>query len=111
MKSLKTLFLIPILLFSAINSSFSKPVPKTIHIQPLGKVSPIYVQLVKESVKTFYGYDCAVKPQLEVTNAMLSRVKKRIDANKALRSNKTSENLLFITEGDISFNKDVANPE
>lgn len=85
--------------------------PKTIHIQPIGKVSPIYIQMVKESVKSFYGYNCVVKPKMEVTNAMLSRVKKRIDANKALRSNKTSENLLFITERDVSYNKDIANPE
>ena len=108
---LKSLCFSLILLVLVINLACSQPVPKTIHIQPLGKVSPIYVQLVKESVKTFYGYDCVVKSRVEVTNAMLSRLKKRIDANKALRSNKTSENLLFITEGDISYNKDVANPE
>jgi archaemetzincin len=112
MKFPKTLFLIPLFLLAAINSSCSKPVPKTIHIQPLGKVSPVYIQLVKESVKSFYGYNCVVKSRLEVTNAMLGRVKKRIDANKALRSNKTSENMLFITERDISHNnKEKADPE
>jgi archaemetzincin len=109
---LKSLCFSLILLVLVINLACSQPVPKTIHIQPLGKVSPIYVQLVKESVKSFYGYNCVVKPRLEVTNAMLGRVKKRIDANKALRSNKTSENMLFITERDISHNnKEKADPE
>ncbi|WP_395802446.1 matrixin family metalloprotease [Daejeonella sp.] len=112
MKSPKTFLLIPALFLALINFSCSQPVPKTIHIQPLGKVSPIYIQLVKESVKSFYGYNCVVKPQKAVTNAMLSPVKKRVDANKALRSNKTSENLLFITERDISHNnKEKADPE
>ena len=101
MKFFKALFRIPALLLFVIIFGCSDPVPKTIHIQPLGKVSPIYIQMVKESVRSFYGYNCVIKPQIAVTNAMLSRVKKRIDATKALSSNKTTKNLLFITEEDI----------
>jgi archaemetzincin len=111
MKSPKILLLIPLFLLAAINFSCSEQVPKTIHIQPLGKVSPIYIRMVEESIKSFYGYNCVIKPQIAVTNAMLSPVKKRVDANKALNSNKTSENLLIITERDISYRKDKANPE
>ena len=65
---------------------FLKPITK-INIQPLGEVSPEYILLVKKSVKTFYGYDCEVLPPKKITNDMLSPVKKRIDANKALRNN------------------------
>lgn len=111
MKSPKILFLIPLFLVAAINFSCSEPAPKTIHIQPMGKVSPIYIRMVEESIKSFYGYNCVIKPQIAVTNAMLSPVKKRVDANNALNSNKTSENLLIITERDISYRKDKANPE
>ena len=112
MKSSKALFRIPALLLLVITFGYSDPVPKTIHIQPLGKVSPIYIQMLKESVRSFYGYNCVIKPQIAVTNAMLSRVKKRIDATKALSSNKTSKNLLFITERDIChYNKEKAIPE
>jgi archaemetzincin len=112
MKFFKALFRIPALLLFVIIFGCSDPVPKTIHIQPLGKVSPIYIQMVKESVRSFYGYNCVIKPQIAVTNAMLSRVTKRIDATKALSSNKTSENLLFLTERDIChYNKKKAIPE
>ncbi len=112
MKSSKALFRITALLLLVITFGCSDSIPKTIHIQPLGKVSPIYIQMVKESVRSFYGYNCVIKPQIAVTNAMLSRVTKRIDATKALSSNKTSENLLFLTERDIChYNKKKAIPE
>ena len=84
---------------------------KTIYIQPLGNVSTKYIAFVKKSVKSFYGYDCVVKPQKEITNDMLSPIKKRIDANKALLNNKSNDNLLIITEKDICHKKDIKNPE
>ena len=42
---------------------------------------------------------------------MLSKVTKRIDANKALRTNETNGNLLYITEKDICHFKDKNRPE
>ena len=84
---------------------------KTINIQPLGTVSPEYIAFVKKSVKAFYGYDCVVKSQKEITDDMLSPIKKRIDANKALLNNKSNDNLLIITEKDICHKKDIKNPE
>lgn len=106
----KLLFIVPIALIGLVGFYFLKPVTK-INIQPLGKVSPEYINLVKKSVKTFYGYDCAVLPPKEITKEMLSPIKKRIDANKALRNNLTFDNLLILTEKDICCNKDKDNPE
>ncbi len=67
--------------------------------------------MLKKSVKTFYGYDCKVLPPKMITNDMLSKVTKRIDANKALRKNKTNGNLLILTEKDICHFKDKSRPE
>ena len=106
----KLLFIVPIALIGLTGFYFLKPVTK-INIQPLGKVSPEYTNLVKKSVKTFYGYDCTVLPPKEITKDMLSPIKKRIDANKALRNNLTFDNLLILTEKDICCNKDKDNPE
>jgi archaemetzincin len=85
--------------------------PVVIIIQPLGNVSNEYIEQVKKSVKSFYGYDCKVLPQKQITKAMLSKVTKRIDANKALRKNPSKENLLILTEKDICHFKDKLRPE
>jgi archaemetzincin len=106
----KIILLLLIVLVGVTSFYFFKPV-KTINIQPLGTVSPEYIALVKKSVKSFYGYDCVVMPQKEITNDMLSPIKKRIDANKALLSNLTFDNLLIITEKDICHYEDSENPE
>ena len=106
----KLLLIVPIVLIGLTGFYFLKPVTK-INIQPLGKVSPEYINLVQKSVKTFYGYDCTVLPPKEITKDMLSPIKKRIDANKALRNNLTFDNLLILTEKDICCNKDKDNPE
>jgi archaemetzincin len=106
----KLLLIVPIALIGLTGFYFLKPVTK-INIQPLGKVSPEYINLVKKSVKTFYGYDCTVLPPKEITKDMLSPIKKRIDANKALRNNLIFDNLLILTEKDICCNKDKDNPE
>jgi archaemetzincin len=85
--------------------------PIVINIQPLGKVSNEYIEHVKKSVKSFYGYDCKVLPQKQITKAMLTKVTKRIDANKALRKNPSKGNLLILTEKDICHFKDKLRPE
>ena len=106
----KLLFIVPVVLIVLTSYYYLKPVTK-INIQPLGIVSPVYINQIKKSVKSFYGYDCVVKPKKEITKDMLSRVTKRIDAKKALRSNLSFDNLLIITEKDICFNKNKSNPE
>ena len=106
----RLLFFLLIILIGATSFYFSKPVT-TIKIQPLGDVSPQYINLVKKSVKTFYGYNCVVLPKKTITNSMLSKITKRVDANKALRSNLSFDNLLLLTEKDICYYKDKNRPE
>jgi archaemetzincin len=106
----KLLFIVPVALIVLTSYYYLKPVTK-INIQPLGAVSPVYINQIKKSIISFYGYDCVVKPKKEITKDMLSRVTKRIDAKKALRSNLSFDNLLIITEKDICYNKNKSNPE
>lgn len=106
----KILLIIVLVLVGLTGFYFLKPV-QTVNIQPLGTVSPEYIELVKKSVKSFYGYDCVVLPQKEITNDMLSPIKKRIDANKALMFHFSFDNLLIITEKDICHKKNAKNPE
>ena len=106
----RLLFFLLIILIGATSFYFSKPVT-TIKIQPLGDVSPQYINLVKKSVKTFYGYNCVVLPKKTITKSMLSKITKRVDANKALRSNLSFDNLLLLTEKDICYYKDKNRPE
>lgn len=106
----RILFFLLIILIGATSFYFLKPVT-TIKIQPLGVVSPQYINLVKKSVKTFYGYNCVVLPKKTITKSMLSKTTKRVDANKALRSNLSFDNLLILTEKDICYKKDKNRPE
>jgi archaemetzincin len=106
----KLLLIIPIVLIALTGFYYLKPITK-INIQPLGNVSTEYINLVKKSVKSFYGYDCVILPKKEITKDMLSPIKKRIDADKALIKNISLNNLLILTEKDICYRKDKSNPE
>jgi archaemetzincin len=98
-------------LLVALNFCCVKPAKKIINIQPLGKVSPIYINWVKKSIQSFYGYEVIVLPNKKITKNMLSKVTKRVDANKALDNNPTSGHLLYLTEKDICYFKDKNRPE
>ncbi len=106
----KILLIIPIALIALTSFYYLKPVSK-INIQPLGDVSPEYINLVKKSVKSFYGYDCVVLPKKEITKDMLSPIKKRVDADKILKNKLSFDNLLILTETDICYSKDKNNTE
>ena len=106
MKKITFLFL-----FLVFSSFCTTKEPIVINIQPLGKVSNEYIEHVKNSVKTFYGYNCKVLPTMPITKQMLTKVTQRIDAKKALRTNKTKGNLLILTERDICHYKDKSRPE
>jgi archaemetzincin len=108
---MKKILVISLLLVITTISFCTPKEPIVINIQPLGKVSNEYIEQVKKSVKTFYGYDCKVLHPKKITNNMLSKVTKRIDANKALRTNETNGNLLYVTEKDICHFKDKNRPE
>ena len=106
----KLLLIIPIVLIVLTSFYFLKPV-KTIYIQPLGEVSPEYIALVKKSIKTFYGFECIIKPEKSITKNMLSPIRKRIDADKAILQNLSFDNYIIITEKDICHRKDQNNTE
>ncbi len=108
---MKKLFIIITINLIALISFYAfKPISKII-IQPLGNVSQDYIGQVKKSIKSFYGYDCVILPKKEITRDMLSKKTKRIDADKALSSNKTANYYLIITEKDICHFKSAVKPE
>jgi hypothetical protein len=80
----KLLLFITITLLILTGFSIKKPM-EVIYIQPLGKVTPVYIEQIKKSVKSFYGYNCIVKNKIEVTPDILSKVTKRVEANKLLK--------------------------
>lgn len=106
----KLLLFITIALFGFTSFYYIKPTT-LINIQPLGDVSREHITQIKKSVKSFYGHDCVVLPKKQITNDMLSPIKKRIDADKALRNNVSFDNLLIISEKDICYRKNKDNPE
>ena len=82
---IKTKLIIGLILISTgICMSFKwAPVSKknlTIYIQPLGKVDSDYLNYVKKSVKDFYGYNCIIKTEIDLTNDI------RIETRKGLRN-------------------------
>lgn len=106
----KQLLIIPIVLFVLTSFYLFRPT-KVIYIQPLGDVSPEYINVVKKSVKSFYGYDCIVSPKIEVTSDLITPIKKRLSASKILIKNFSLYNVLILTEKDICYKKDSNNPE
>ena len=107
---MKKLLIIAVALFVLTGFRFAKP-NEVIYIQPLGKVSPEYIDVVKKSVKSFYGYDCVVNKKKEVTADILSKVTKRVEANKLLSKYKSSQNTMILTEKDICHFKDKLRPD
>lgn len=78
---------------------------KIVMILPLGDVKPEYLKLVKNSVESFYGFECVIKPKVNLTNDLLSKSKKRYNADKILQKFNSNNNLLIITEKDIATKK------
>jgi archaemetzincin len=83
----------------------------TIYIQPLGKVDSDYLNYIKKSVIDFYGYNCIIKTEIDLTNDILSGSKTRYDANKILEKYNSNSNLVLITEKDIAYKKSSQYPE
>jgi archaemetzincin len=103
-------FIIPISVVILAFFSFSKPI-EVIYIQPLGNVSPAYIELVKKSVKSFYGVNCTLQPKIRITTDVLSKMTKRVDADKLLKKYNSQRNTLIITEYDICHFKNKLKPE
>ncbi len=99
-------FLITILM-----SSFNDFKSKTIYIQPLGDVNTESMNYLKTSIKEFYGYDCVIKPKLNLTNDILAGSRTRYEASKILNKYNSNQNILIITEKDIAHKKSDEFPE
>ena len=106
----KLLFIVPVALIVLTSYNYLKPVTK-INIQPLGAVSPVYINQIKKSVKSFYGFDCVVLPSKSISKDIISKIKKRIDADRALSKYNSDKNLLLVTEKDICHFVDKNSPE
>ena len=100
-----------LLLVLLLATSFVTIKPKTIYIQPLGNVKQEYVNYIEESVENFYGYNCVVKPKLNLTNDILAGSKTRYEAGKILKKYNSNDNVLLIIEKDIAHRKSSEFPE
>jgi archaemetzincin len=106
MKKITILILVLLLATSFVNIK-----PKTIYIQPLGNVNQEYINYIKKSVENFYGYNCVVKPKLNLTSDILAGSKTRYEAGKILKKYNSKDNILLITEKDIAHKKSNDFPE
>jgi archaemetzincin len=100
-----------LLLLLLLTSSFVNTKPKTVYIQPLGDVNQEYINYIKKSIESFYGYDCVVKSKLNLTNDILAGSKTRYEAGKILKKYNSKDNILLITEKDIAHKKSSEFPE
>ena len=100
-----------LLLVLLLATSFVTIKHKTIYIQPLGNVKQEYVNYIEKSVENFYGYNCVVKPKLNLTNDILAGSKTRYEAGKILKKYNSNENVLLIIEKDIAHRKSSEFPE
>jgi archaemetzincin len=92
-------------LFFVFNSAFGQTSSKIVYIQPLGDVNGKYVQKVKKSVESFYGFKCVVKPKVGFTTDLLANSKTRYEASKILGKFRSKDNILIVTEKDIACKK------
>lgn len=73
-----------------------------VFLQPLGDVGQPYIDVLKNSIETFYGFDCVIKEKIDFTNDILSKSKTRYDADKILNKFNGNNYLIIITEKDIA---------
>lgn len=100
-----------ILFLAILLSSFNNQKTKLVYIQPLGDVNKEYMDYLKTSIKEFYGYDCVIKPKLNLTNDILAGSKTRYEASKILNKFNSKHNTLIITGKDIAYRKSDDFPE
>jgi archaemetzincin len=110
-KHIKIINITFFLLLAILLSSFNNYKSKIIYIQPLGDVNTEYMNYLKTSIKEFYGYDCVIKPKLNLTNDILAGSRTRYEAGKILNKYNSNQNTLIITEKDIAHKKSDEFPE
>lgn len=81
-----------------------------IFIQPLGDVSPDYIQTVKESIESFYNFECKVLETSDLSVELLSPSKRRYSADRIIEKFDTQSRYIVLTEADITTEKN-GNPE
>lgn len=98
--------IIPIFLFLG----FISNAQKVIYIQPLGEVDSEYIKTVKSSLESFFGATCILKTKVPLTNDLLSPSKTRYEGGKILNKFNSKDNVIVLTEKDITTQKGN-NPE
>ena len=72
-----------------------------IYIQPLGNVDQTYINTVKNSIESFYHFDCEVLETYPLTKDLLAPSKTRYSSMKILEKFNTKFKYLVVTEVDI----------
>src|ERR1035437_3582718 len=98
MKKLFTYFFVLVCLFGQAQTKWNK----VFYIQPLGDVNPEYVNLIKSSIESFFGFNCVVKARVEFTTDILVASKTSYEASKIIDKYHSSDYLLILTEKDIA---------
>jgi archaemetzincin len=97
-------------LFLLLSTTVFGKTTKIINIQPIGDVKKEYLDTVKNIVEHFYGFKCKIKDKIPFSPDLLGNSKKRYSAKKIITKFNSTENLLIITEKDITAPKGN-NPE
>ena len=84
---------------------------KTVYIQPLGNVDAKYINTVKKSIESFYGFPCKVRPAVEHNTSLYGRSKTRYSADKILEHFKSEDLVIVVTERDIAIALNRSHPE
>ncbi|MDI9258177.1 matrixin family metalloprotease [Flavobacterium sedimenticola] len=66
---------------------------------------------LQQSVHSFYGYQCVVKPAVPLTPNLLAASQTRYEASKILLKYNSRQNLLLVTTQDIAHRKSATQPE
>jgi archaemetzincin len=74
----------------------------TVYIQPLGNVETKNIDVVVNSLKSFYGCKVVVNTPATLTKDLLAKSNSRYEAGKILKKFNNNKNLLIITEQDIA---------
>ena len=74
----------------------------TVYIQPLGSVDAENIDVIVNSLKSFYGCKVVVNTPATLTNDLLAKSRTRYEASKILKKFNSNKNLLIITQQDIA---------
>lgn len=96
-------------LFFVISSLLYKQKPNVVHIQPLGFVPSEELNSIKNSIETFYGFECKINESVNLSDDLLSKSKTRYDANKILQKYNSNKKIILVTQKDIVHHNKIRN--